>query len=360
MKILHYINNLGSGGAEKLLTDILPLMKKEGHEVSLVISNSNRNMKRHEEVLKSNGIKIIDLNISFYNPFQIVKLVLLIKKGKYNIVHAHLFPSQYWLAFASFFLDKKIKLIKTEHNASNNRRKYLIFRLIDSSFYKRYDLIISITDTVNANLKKWLLSSIETKVIHNGVNIQEINVAKKTEEINDIPLIGFKNILMVGSFDFSKKNQLYLLEVLKLLPKNYRLFLVGEGPNLKNVKLEAKNIGILDRLFFLGIRNDVYSLIKSVDLNILSSFHEGLSGFTLESLASGKPFLGSNVEGIKDIVPNSSYLFENDDAEKLASKIRSILNDKNLSRRMVNDSKIHVCEYDIKKMANTYLETYKT
>lgn len=359
MKILHYINNLGSGGAEKLLTDILPLMKKEGHDVSLVISNSKNNMKRHENVLKSYGIKVIDLNRSFNNPFQIISIVKLIRKQKHDILHAHLFPSQYWLAVASLFIKNKTKCFKTEHNASNNRRKYLIFKLIDSFFYNRYDLIISITETVNENLKNWLLSSTKTKVIYNGVSIDEINLANKTERVNEISLLGFNNILMVGSFDFSKKNQLFLLKVLKLLPKDYRLFFVGEGPNLKNVKQKVEEMEISSRVFFLGIRNDVYSLIKSVDLNILSSFHEGLSGFTLESLASGKPFLGSNVEGIKDIVPDSSYLFENDDAKTLAIKIQKVLEDKNLRKQMIYNAKQHVARYNISQMATDYLEAYK-
>ena len=360
MKILHYINNLSSGGAEKLLTDILPLMKKEGHEISLIISNSNRNMKRHEEVFKSNKIKVIDLNSSFYNPFQIISLIKFINKGEYDIVHAHLFPSQYWLALASIFISKNIKLIKTEHNASNNRRKYKLLRFLDIAVYNQYDLIISITEKVNRNLLNWLNRKSKTKVISNGVNLSEINDAQIVENINGIYFKNFKNILMVGSFDFSKKNQMFLLKVLKHLPNNYRLFFAGEGPNLANVKLKAEHLGLSERVFFLGVRSDVYSIIKSVDLNILSSFHEGLSGYTLESLASGKPFLGSKVEGIKDIVPDNSFLFENNNPKALAVKIESIINNFEEKKHMLIKAKKHVAIYDIEKMTRNYLYTYKS
>jgi glycosyltransferase involved in cell wall biosynthesis len=360
MKILHYINNLGSGGAEKLLTDVLPIMKDNGHEVSLLICNSKKNMKRHEDVLKKSGVRIIDLNTSFYNPLQIISVIKIIKNGNYDIVHTHIFPSQYWLGLASIFISKNIKLIKTEHNASNNRRKYKILRILDRMVYSRYDLIISITEKVNKNLINWLNSNPKTKIINNGVNLSELNKAHVIDKINDISFKDFKNILMVGSFDFTKKNQLFLLEAFKYLPNDYRLFFAGEGPNLKNVKLKAEYLELHERVFFLGVRSDVYSLIKSVDLNILSSFHEGLSGYTLESLASGKPFLGSNVDGIKDIVPCNSYLFENSDAEKLSFKIQNILNDKNLRNQMIYNANQHVLKYDTKNMVAGYLEAYKT
>ncbi len=68
MKILHYINNLGSGGAEKLLTGILPLMKANGHDVHLLYANNKANTKNYEPLLNNAGIKIKNLDVSFYNP----------------------------------------------------------------------------------------------------------------------------------------------------------------------------------------------------------------------------------------------------------------------------------------------------
>jgi glycosyltransferase involved in cell wall biosynthesis len=360
MKILHYINNLGSGGAEKLLTDILPLMKKEGYDVSLVISNSNRNMNRHEEVFKSNGIKIIDLNTSFYNPLQIISLIKLINRDKYDIVHGHLFPSQYWLGLVSFFISKNIKLIKTEHNASNNRRNYKLIKILDRIIYSKYDLIISITNKVDKNLLNWLNRNLKTRVINNGVNLNEIKDAQIIQYINAINLNNIKSILMVGSFDFSKKNQMFLLQVLKFLPNDYRVFFAGEGPNLANVKLKVEHLELSNRVIFLGVRSDVYRIIKSVDINILSSFHEGLSGYTLESLASGKPFLGSNVEGIKEIVPDTTFLFENDNAKDLAFKIQNILNDENHKQQMIKKAIQHIIKFDVIKMAGDYMKAYKS
>jgi glycosyltransferase involved in cell wall biosynthesis len=357
MKILHYINNLGSGGAEKLLTDILPLMKKEGYDVSLVISNSNRNMNRHEEVFKSNGIKIIDLNTSFYNPLQIISLIKLINRDKYDIVHGHLFPSQYWLAFASFFLDKKIKLIKTEHSVHNERKNYKLLRFIEKFIYNRYFKVIAITDQVNDNLAEWLQNIVKIDVIHNGVNIQQVKEAQILEP--NLFSSHNVNLLMVGRFDGSQKDQATLIQSLSLLPEKFHLFLAGEGPFINESKKLVNQFGLKERVHFLGMRQDVYSLMKQVDLIILSTNHEGLSGVALESLASGKPFIGSDVVGVNNVVPNNKFLFQKGNPEFLASKIEEIISNKALQELMVKQALEHVNNYDITIMAEKYLDLYK-
>ena len=87
MKILHIINNLGSGGAEKLLTLLLPLMKKEGHDVSVIIANSKENVLSYERTLIDSGVKYKTLSISFYNPMIVFKLIKEFKKENYEVVH---------------------------------------------------------------------------------------------------------------------------------------------------------------------------------------------------------------------------------------------------------------------------------
>lgn len=357
MKILHYINDLSSGGAEKLLTDILPLMKKQGHDISLVICNSKKNVKRYENDLKSNGIQIIDLNTSLYNPIQIMSLVRLIHKEKYDIVHAHLFPSQYWLAIVSLFIKRKTKFIKTEHSVYNERKNYKLLKYLEIFIYNRYSNIIAITDQVKDNLQQWLLNTVKIDVILNGVNIQQI----KKEQNKKLNLF-FKehtNLLMVGRFDGWQKDQNSLIKSLLLLPVQTHLYLAGEGPYINESKKLVEKLKLTNRVHFLGMRQDVSSLMKNVDLNILSTNHEGLSGVTLESLASGVPFIGSNVVGVNNVVPNNKFLFPNDNYKMLASKIKEVLSNKILREQMVQEALEHVQKYDISIMVDKYLDLYK-
>jgi len=360
VKILHVINNLGAGGAEKLLTDILPLMKREGHEVAVAISNGSNNVAKFETIFSEAGITVIDYKTSFYNPFITFKLLKTIKRGQFNVVHAHLFPSQYWLAFAALFLPKKVRLVKTEHSVFNERKQYKILQPLERFVYARYQKIIGITQLVQENLSAWLRKS-DIVVIHNGVNLAEMEAAKTNQlqgNVSPIASEGF-SILMTGRFDGIHKDQKSLIEAVNLLDESIILYFAGNGPAIEEIKTFAAQTAAKDRIHFLGMRTDVYALMAQVDLNVLSTNTEGLSGVALESLASGKPFIGSNVEGVKDIVPDNSFLFPKQDPNALAAKISEVKNDPSQATHMVNIALEHVKKFDISLMVTNYLAVYK-
>lgn len=356
MKILHYINNLGSGGAEKILTDILPIMKSEGHDVTVLISNNRLNVQIFQNTLLENQILLRSFETSFYNPWQIVRIIKLVNKEKYDIVHSHLFPSQYWLAFASLFFNKRTRLIKTEHSVHNERKNYKFLRPIEQFVYGRFKIIIAISDQVENNLRNWLRKAYEIEVVYNGVNLDQINKLKN--EPLDFQLSEKINLLMVGRFDNAAKDQITLINALKLLPENFVLYFAGEGPYLEKVKSFAKDSHIDQRIVFLGMRQDIYSIMSKVDINVLSTNYEGISGVALESLASGKPFIGSDVVGVNNVVPDSSFLFPKKNPEALAEKIIEITKDKSLQIEMVSRSLEFIKRFDTKFMAKQYLDIY--
>lgn len=359
MKILHYINWLGPGGAEKLLTDILPLMKQRGHDVQLLISNEKNQVQKYHDLLRGHGVQITNLHRSNFNPLQVYYLVRLLRKEQYDIVHAHIFPSQYWLALASLFMPSSTVLVKTEHNFFNNRRKYKLLKALERVVYSRYAMIISITKEVDESLQGWL-KGVKTVVIPNGVNIRQI--AEEIEGGKGIRYDFFKegqyNLMMVGRFS-GGKDQETLIQAMQHLPAHYHLYLAGRGASFEQTKQFTASLGLSGRVHFLGMRTDVYRLMNRVDLNILSTRFEGLSGVTLESLASGKPFIGSDVSGVNDIVPDPRLLFPAQQPELLAKKIKEISLDPELSGELVKLSLEHVAKFDIKMMCESYLEVYQ-
>lgn len=362
MKIAHYINNLGSGGAEKLLSDILPIMVNDDNEVHLIVSNNEKSVGKYLEILKENNIKIHDLKTSFYNPFQIIKVIKIIKKENFNILHAHLFPSQYWLSIASFFISKKTKLIKTEHSVFNERRNSMLFKPIEKLIYSRYKKIICISTLVKQSLQKWVGFDDKMVIINNGVNLSQIYQSHSNINSDDYKFINSSkfNILMVGRFDtFLQKDQANLVHAMQLLDDSYHLYFAGEGGNFDTVKKLVDSLNLSNQVSFLGLRQDVYTLMYLVDLNVLSTNHEGFSGVTLESLASKKPFIGSDVVGVQDVVPNESFLFPAKNPEQLAEKIIEIKNNEIIQQNNIETALKHIQQYDIHFMSKNYIKIYK-
>lgn len=361
MKIGHIVLSLGLGGAEKLLVDNLPLYKEKGHDISLIQLSSKLEEKTYIEHLKSKGVEVITLGKSrFSNPIFFFKLKKILNKKKFDIVHVHLFPNLYYLAFL-----KKLKLyngitVFTEHSTKNGRTNIKFFNLIEPHIYKHYDKIIAISNNVK-NYLETLLPNLKYKIIiiNNGIDVSKYRNAM-TYDIsqfvnNNAKKSDFTLLLMVSRFS-DPKDQLSLIKALEYISEEYILLLVGEGDKMEECKNAAKKYG--NRVLFLGFRNDIPELMKTVDINILSSDYEGFSGVTLESLSSGVPFLGSNVKGINDIVPNEDFLFKAGDSKDIANKIIRISENENYRNKLIEDALNHVSQFDSRVMIEKHLEIY--
>ena len=110
MKVLHVINNLDIGGAEKLILEAFPKFKEEGVELELAILDGTAYPFLKQLQKKNFNIHILGKG-SVYNPWLIFKLIFLIKKV--DIVHVHLFPSLYWVSIAKMISFSKTTLLFT-------------------------------------------------------------------------------------------------------------------------------------------------------------------------------------------------------------------------------------------------------
>lgn len=364
MKVLHLINNLGSGGAEKLLEDLIPLMNKmENIEVDILLLTDKNNV--FYDSLISKGVKVDVVKYrNMYDIRNIFEIRNYIVNGSYDIVHSHIFPTQYWVALSRLFIgNKKIKFITTEHSTYNRRREKFYFRPIDKFIYSRYDTIISITEKTKENVIEWIDPKRKNTgkhiIIENGVDIEKIKKAlpyKKNELIYGISE-NTKLVCMVGRFS-EAKDQPTLIRAISKLPEEVHLVLVGEGPLMSdNIKL-ANELGISGRVHFLGFRQDIPRILKTVDIVVLSSHWEGLSLASIEGLASGKPFIASEVPGLEEIVGGNGILFEKGDYEELYIIINSLISDREKYINVSNKCLDHSSKYKLSNMIFKLIEIY--
>ncbi|HFU4077947.1 TPA: glycosyltransferase [Streptococcus suis] len=365
MKVLHIINNLGSGGAEKLLEDFIPLMNKmENVEADILLLTDEKNV--FYDSLINKGVKV---DVVKYRNMYDIRNIFEIKKhivdGDYDIVHTHTFPTQYWVALSRMFIEnKKVKFITTEHSTHNRRREKFYFRYIDKLIYSQYDSIISITEKTRDNLIDWIdpkHKKIDKHVvIENGVDIAKIKAAlpyKKNELINGITE-NTKLICMVGRFS-EAKDQPTLIRAVSKLSRDIHLILVGEGPLISDNKKFAEELGISDRVHFLGFRQDIPRILKTVDIVVLSSHWEGLSLASIEGLASGKPFIASKVPGLEEIVEGHGVLFEKGNYNQLCEIITSLLNDSKIYNETAKSCVQQSKKYEIKNTVISLWKLYK-
>jgi glycosyltransferase involved in cell wall biosynthesis len=362
MKILHIIESLSSGGAERLVSELAPIMN-EMFQTEILLFNK-KNIFFEENLIKKN-IKIIYLPFkSRLNPLNILAIRNIIIREKYDVVHSHLFPSNYFTSIASkLIFSKKPRFITTEHSTHNNRRKKIFFRLIEKYIYTSYKIVISISDATNNNLINWIRPKAKDKekfiVIQNGINIEKFANAKKYEKkdldsrLNDSDKI----LCMVGNFSI-QKDQATIIKSMKLLPKNVYLILVGDGPQKLKLENLAINEKVSDRVIFLGSRKDVPQIFKTSDIVIVSSNWEGFGLVAIEGMASRKPVIASNVPGLAEVVQDAGMLFDKSNEKDLSNKVIALLENKDLYHKTVALCFLRAKEFSISKMSKFYIDQY--
>ena len=346
MKVLHVISSLEIGGAQRLLSDLLPIQKQQGIDVSLLVLKTENNA--FSKKVSEAGVPIISLDVkSFRNPFLAFKVRSIIKD--YDVVHAHLVHSLYICSLAARGL--KVKLVYTEHSTSNNRRGKSYVRPIEKYIYGRYAKLISISQQTQDALQEWLQSKDDRfVVINNGVDTNAFASIQK--EV--IP----KSLIMVSRFA-SSKDQETVIRAMKLIDKDATLRLVGDGENLEHCKQVAKECGVEDRVQFLGARADVANLISESYIGIQSSNWEGFGLTAVEIMACGKPIIATNVDGLKQGVDEAGELFPVGDYIKLATIINGLLDNSTLYQTMSVSAKERAAMFGIVQTVVKYEETYK-
>ncbi|HOW25222.1 MAG TPA: glycosyltransferase [Bacteroidales bacterium] len=357
IRVLHIINNLSAGGAEKLILDTLPLYKEKGIDVHLLLLN-NRVPAFYEELRKTACCPIYILgNKSVYNPLLVFKIVPFLKK--FDVVHVHLFPALYWVAMAKLLGFSHTRLCFTEHGTTNRRRLNPLFKIIDRFIYKRYNTVISISADVDKSLRNYLgIDTDKIKLIPNGIDLRKIREAEPYPRSVFFKEENVKIVIMVSRF-YEPKDQLTIIKSLLHLPENVKLLLVGDGDLLQQCKKLAKEIRLLNRIVFTGVRLDVPSILKTADIVVVSTKHEGFSLASLEGMASGRPVVASDVPAISELIKGTGVLFPVGNPEALANEILHLLSDDEHYRKVADACMVKASEYSIEKMVDQYIALWQ-
>lgn len=352
MKVLHVITSLRTGGAEHLMVDLLPRLRDLGNEVELLVFDGARTAFYEE--LEQNGIKIHSLGIggNVYHPQNIFKLREFI--SRYDIIHTHNTACQLFVPIAKMLSFSKTKLVTTEHSANNRRRDKWYLKPVDKWMYNRYRYIICISEQPAENLRKHIGAKDNIVVVNNGVDL-----ARFLYPIKDISRHHTFVITQVSSFN-DAKDQDTLVKAIKELPDNYRLQLAGDGTRRPIVEELVHTLGVADRVDFLGIRTDIPEILKSSDIVVLSSHWEGLSLSSIEGMASGRPFIASDVDGLREVVKDAGILFPHGDYKQLAKEIRQLCNNPVHYNVVARECQERAKQFDISIMAKKYNELYKS
>jgi len=363
-KIVHVFWGLGYGGIETMLVNIANNQVKMGVDVHIIIINEIYKKALLESFSPKVKIHLLkrrphSLSMKFIHDFN-----NLLDDINPNYIHLH--QSKLY-----FFLNKKNKrrgVCSTLHAMPQGVIRYkgdflfklwpiLYLRIKNLSYaIDRVPTAFSISKVVHDELKNKY--GVESIVIENGILTTTFLQRPQNMPIDDLRMV------QVSRLVHDTKGQDLLIRAVAAT-KGVTVDFIGEGESMDFLQQLATELGINDRVRFLGSKSQDYirEHLKDYDLFVQPSRYEGFGNTVAEAMAARVPVLVSEGQGPAEITcgDNFGWTFRNSDADDLASKIKYICEHYDEALAKVSPAYKHVNEnYDVSVTARKYLENYGT
>ena len=359
-KVLFYSTIFSSGGAERFLLDLVNNIDLNRFKVILVIGRKNG--VSYKEFLKNDkNIEYINLGFEDNEDHLIYKkLAEKIDDIKPDICFGIGIFTNFILLDAINEISYTGKVILRESNYISMRKNLpeeLRKKFLE---YNRSDKIVALTKGMKKDISRYGVNKTKITTINNIIDADSILKQSNEKIKNDIfNKITGRKIIHVGRLE-EQKNHKLLFDAFKIVSDNIsdvELVVLGKGSLEEELKRYVYDIGIANKVHFLGFQDNPYNFIKKSDLVVLSSLYEGLPHILLETMLLKVPIVSTNCKtGPKDIFKGNKYgyLVENNNIESMANKIISLLNDDKKLYKKVNKAYNRALNYSTDVVVEKY------
>lgn len=358
MRILHVIESLEFGGAEKVVVDLTQAMLDRG-EVDVCC------VKREGELAArlDPRIRLTCLHAREGNDWRVpLRLAQMIRARKYDVVHSHSWGVLLESALAAL-LARAPRLVHTIHG------NYLEYPPGLASYFKkslrhlaerlmayRHNRIVAVSDSIQRDVRRDIGLPLSRMVtIHNGIPC--------TTAYHPGPVTSTTTFATVGRLA-EIKNHAMMLRAFAVIVRTQpaaRLYIVGDGPERLKLETLARELGVAGNVDFLGFRNDVSELLAKTDVFLMSSHHEGISIAILEAMCAGLPVIATRVGGVAETVQHgvTGLLVADNDEQGMAQAMQDLITSGSERRRLGEGGKALMHrEFSIGNTADRYYQIY--
>ena len=361
INLMQIVFTLELGGLECLVLNLVRKLSKTKYNISVCSLSPTGKL---EDKFIEMGVKVYHIEKSKGIDYSLYfKLARFLKKNKIDIIHTHN-PAPWFYGVLAGKLAGVKAAVHTEHSSLFAEQNKLM--LAEKFLSRITEAVVSDSDKVTDFLVKKLgIRENRITTIVNGIDLDEfkkvIDIKAKKAELG-IP----EDSLVIGNVARLEpvKDHLYLLDAFnRVVPfmSNAILVVVGGGSQSEILKAKAIELGIADKVFFLGVRDDIAAILRILDVFALTSINEGISLSILEAMASGLPVLATNVGGNPDVVVDgeTGFLLPLKNPDKVAEIMKNLLSNKELSMRMGEAGLMRVVQlFSLDRMVQNYENVY--
>lgn len=337
-KVLFLIHDLGGGGAEKVLVNLVNNMDSNEFDITVIAlfgGGVNEQFLAPHIKYRSIWKKAIPGNSKLMKLLSPKALHRLCVKDHYDIEIAYLEgPSARIISGCRDPETKLIAWIHIEQHTAKNAAKAFRSYKESQRCYACFNQIVCVSETVKVDFSSIYPKLNKLMVCYNTIEYDHI-VELMCESASDvvfhpgeIKLVAVGKIIKAKGFD-------RLARILKRLTEDglpVHIYALGTGEMQKEIEVYLRENHLEDAFTFLGYQVNPYQYMAQCDLFVCASKAEGFSTATVEALIVGLPVCTVNVSGMQEIVGKNEYGVITDNNDKaLYEGIRHMLEDGNLA-----------------------------
>ncbi len=353
-RVLHVIDHTGSGGAQVVIRNMVRTLKDRFSFAVAVLGNPGKYSDAYEAL----GIPVLTLanQGNQWNPSSLGRLFDTIRRERFDLVHTHLLKASILGTIAAKWAGTRTILHDHSGVYPQTLKYHISNGLVRSSYTYAYRYAVSHCDKVlvltqedvRSYLELYSIDPHKITVLPNAVDLEEFSPPPEHQKGGSLHQeLGLsaktRLVVMVGRLD-PKKDWLTFLHVARQVQQqsdqSCGFLIVGSGLEEQRLR-EYVSAHKLERVYFLGNRDDIPSMLHQADVFLLTSQRESFGIAVLEAMAAGCPVVATRSGGPESILTDGvdGLLAEVGDVHGLTNHVIQLLRDKTLRQRLAHSAR---------------------
>ncbi len=359
------------GGSGVVATELGLALSRRGHEVHFITYKQPVRLEQLSGNIHFHEVNVPEYPLFHYQPYELAlssKLVNVVRHYGIEVLHVHYaIPHAYAGYMAKKMLEEEgisLPMVTTLHGTD-------ITLVGNHPFYKpavrfsinNSDFVTSVSENLKKDTLKFFDIRKEIEVIPNFIDVSKYKQKSFTDCQRELMAYDDEHIIThISNFRKVKR----IKDVVKIFyriqqKKKARLMMVGEGPERKKAIRLVKELGIQDRVIFLGESNEIDKILCFSDLFLLPSETESFGLAALEAMVNSVPVISSNSGGLPEVNINgrSGFLHEVGDVKSMAASALKILENRQTLDQFKKQAREVAEKFDIHQIVPLYEDLYQ-
>ncbi|CAN7347458.1 N-acetyl-alpha-D-glucosaminyl L-malate synthase BshA [Rossellomorea sp. LjRoot5] len=357
------------GGSGVVATELGKLLAEKGHEIHFITSSIPFRLNKMYHNIYFHQVEVSQYSVFQYPPYDLAlanKMAEITERESLDILHVHYaIPHAVCAILGKQMSGKDVKIVTTLHGTDITVLGY------DPSLtgairfgIEKSDVVTAVSSALVKQTHDLIQPDKEIQTVYNFIDERVYREVDSSHLRKEYGIKDHEKVIIHVSNFRGVKRVTDVVASFNLIQKEIpsKLLLVGDGPEMTLICKQVKELGLEDRVLFLGKQDNLEELYSISDIKLLLSEKESFGLVALEAMACGVPSIGTNVGGIPEVIEDgyNGFICEIGNVKQIAGKALQLMKDEKLHMELSKNAlQTARTKFHSSKIVEQYEQIYK-